>query len=106
MNERCAAYSEQAFGSRQRLKADQVPVARESHRVVDSLLHPAAVLIRQVLTRPGRLQHGLILIDDEENILHALQAGIDVHSVYCSQDHSFSSLDLAALTGSMTVRSG
>ena len=90
MSQKSIAYSEQASGPTQRSKADQILVARESRRVVDSLLHPAAVLIRQVLTRSGRLQHSLMLIDDEANILQALQAGVEVHSVYYSGGDNFS----------------
>jgi TrmH family RNA methyltransferase len=59
-------------------------VAQEDFGVVDSLLHPLAILIRQVLTRPGRIEHGLILIDDEENILQALDVGVELHSLYYS----------------------
>jgi tRNA G18 (ribose-2'-O)-methylase SpoU len=50
--------------------------------IVDSLLHPLALPIRQLLTRPGRLELRQILIDDEENILQALEAGVTLRSVY------------------------
>jgi TrmH family RNA methyltransferase len=52
--------------------------------IVDSLLHPLAILIRRVLTRAGREELNLILIDDEENILQALDAGVRMHSAYYS----------------------
>ena len=50
--------------------------------VVDSLLHPLAVVIRQLLTRSEKQRLDRILIDDEENILEALQAGVDVELVF------------------------
>ena len=46
--------------------------------LVDSLLHPLAEPIRKLLTRPGRQELNQILIDDEENILQALEAGIEI----------------------------
>ena len=91
MSQRSIAYSEQASCPTQSLKADRFLVAWESRQIVDSLLHPAAVLIRQVLTRSGRLQHGLMLIDDAENIRQALQAGVEFHSVYWSGDENLTS---------------
>jgi TrmH family RNA methyltransferase len=54
--------------------------------LVDSLLHPQALIIRQLLTRPGRIELNRILIDDEENILQALEAGVEVESVYYAGD--------------------
>ncbi len=53
---------------------------------VDSLLHPQAILIRQLLTRTGRIELSRILIDDEENILQALDAGVEIKSVYFAGD--------------------
>src|SRR5687768_10395191 len=49
---------------------------------VDSLLHPLAGVIRQLLTRSEKQQLDRILIDDEENILEALRAGVDVERVF------------------------
>ena len=49
---------------------------------VDSLLHPQAILIRQLLTRTGRIELSRILIDDEENILQAIDSGVELESVY------------------------
>ena len=57
---------------------------QENRGVIDSLLHPLAVLLRQLLTRAGRQKLNQILIDDEENILQALEAGVEIHSVYYS----------------------
>ena len=53
---------------------------------VDSLLHPQAILIRQLLTRTGRIELNRILIDDEENILQALDSGVELESVYYAGD--------------------
>jgi TrmH family RNA methyltransferase len=78
MNEKALAYSE------------HMPMhpmsAHGQHGIVDSLLHPMAILIRQVLTRPGREELHLMLIDDEDNILQALDAGVELHSLYYSQE--------------------
>ena len=54
--------------------------------VIDSLLHPLALPIRRLLTRAGRQEQNRILIDDEENILQALAAGVEIDSVYHSGD--------------------
>jgi len=54
--------------------------------LVDSLLHPQSLIIRQLLTRPGRIELNKILIDDEENIHQALDAGVDIESVYYAGD--------------------
>lgn len=84
MSQKVFAYSEQVVDFERPLEASQTRIARENPGVIDSLLHPLAILIRQVLTRPGRLELNLILIDDEENIFQALDAGIEIHSVYYS----------------------
>jgi 23S rRNA (adenosine1067-2'-O)-methyltransferase len=65
------------------MNADYLPAvqAQENDRRVDSLLHPLAVLIRQLLTRSGRQTLTQILIDDEENIIQALEADVEIHSV-------------------------
>lgn len=60
--------------------------ASGSGELVDSLLHPLAGLIRKVLTRQGRQELDLILIDDEENIAQALNSGVRFHSVYFAGD--------------------
>ena len=84
MNERSLAYSEQLVPLTQTVNADPVTVTRENPALIDSLLHPLAILIRKVLTRSGRMDLNLILIDDEENILQALDAGVEIHSLYRS----------------------
>ena len=58
--------------------------AQENLGIIDSLLHPLALPIRQLLTRSGRQELNQILIDDEENILQALAAGVEIHSLYHS----------------------
>lgn len=62
------------------------PTPSTNPNLVDSLLHPQAILIRQLLTRTGRIELSRILIDDEENILQALDAGVEVESVYYAGD--------------------
>jgi TrmH family RNA methyltransferase len=84
MNEKNLAYSEKVVDPRSTLSAHPTTFVREDPGVVDSLLHPLAILIRQVLTRSGRMDLNLILIDDEENIIQALDAGIEIHSLYYS----------------------
>ena len=84
MDERSLAYSEQAVALEQSLNATHMTVGQEKHGVVDSLLHPLALLIRKALARSGRMELNLILIDDEENILQALDAGVEMHSLYYS----------------------
>jgi len=63
--------------------------ARTDERVVDSLLHPQAALIRDVLARSERDGSRLILIDDEENITAALRAGLDVRALFHAGDATF-----------------
>jgi 23S rRNA (adenosine1067-2'-O)-methyltransferase len=90
MSQKDLAYSEQRVAAMQPLQANHPVIAQENPAVVDSLLHPLAILIRQVLTRLGRRERNLILIDDEENILQALEAGVALHSVYYSGDEVLS----------------
>lgn len=62
------------------------PIPSTNPNLVDSLLHPQALIIRQLLTRPGRIELNKILIDDEENIHQALDAGVEIESVYYAGD--------------------
>ncbi len=62
------------------------PTPPANPNLVDSLLHPQALIIRKLLTRPGRIELNQILIDDEENILQALDAGVEVETVYYAGD--------------------
>jgi TrmH family RNA methyltransferase len=71
--------------------ADQL-ASSNNPNLVDSLLHPQALIIRQLLTRPGRIELNKILIDDEENILQALEAGLEVESVYYAGDEIVSDM--------------
>jgi 23S rRNA (adenosine1067-2'-O)-methyltransferase len=101
MNQKSFAYSEQVLGT-QSLSADHL-AAHENLGVVDSLLHPLAILIRQVLTRSGRMELNLILIDDEENIIRALDAGLEIHSLYYSGGEELSTQLLRKLTASAKI---
>ena len=65
---------------------NQQPPPSNDPNFVDSLLHPQALIIRQLLTRPGRIELNKILIDDEENILQAVDAGVEIESVYYAGD--------------------
>ena len=90
MSQKSFAYSEQLVDLRLPLNASHVLLSRENHGMVDSLLHPLAILIRRVLTRAGRLELNLILIDDEENIIQALDASVEIHSLYYTGDEVLS----------------
>jgi TrmH family RNA methyltransferase len=57
-----------------------------AHDVVDSLNHPLASVIRQLLSRSQKKDLHCILIDDEENIIQAMDAGAIIHSVFCAGD--------------------
>ena len=57
--------------------------------LIDSLLHPMALLVRQVLGREGRRATNLLLIDDEENIAQALQARLQLHSLFITTGKEF-----------------
>ena len=71
--------------------------------LIDSLLHPLAQPIRQLLTRTGRQELNSILIDDEENILQALEAGVDIESVYYAGDEVISDVLRKNLTAGATI---
>src|SRR5436190_16651172 len=62
------------------------PIPSNNPNLVDSLLHPQSLIIRQLLTRPGRIELNKILIDDEENIRQALDAGVEIESIYYAGD--------------------
>jgi len=62
------------------------PAPSTNPNLVDSLLHPEALVIRKLLTRPGRIELNKILIDDEENIIQAVDAGVEIESVYYAGD--------------------
>ncbi|MCZ2122038.1 MAG: hypothetical protein LC108_07230 [Anaerolineales bacterium] len=71
--------------------------------LIDSLNHPLAQPIRQLLTRTGRQELNKILIDDEENILQALSAGVEIDSVYFSGDDHVSEALRKNLTAGATI---
>jgi len=70
--------------------------------VVDSLLHPQAVLIRALLTRSKANEVGdLILVDDVENIVQARRAGLRIRSIFHSEDAALGLDLLQQLPGSV-----
>jgi tRNA G18 (ribose-2'-O)-methylase SpoU len=71
--------------------------------LVDSLNHPLAGLIRKLLTREGRRELNQIVIDDQENILQALEAGIEIDSVYYAGDEVISETLRRNLTAGATI---
>ncbi|MEW6085022.1 MAG: TrmH family RNA methyltransferase [Chloroflexota bacterium] len=71
--------------------------------LVDSLNHPLAGPIRKLLTREGRRELNRIIIDDEENILQALEAGIEIESVYYAGDEVISETLRKNLTAGATI---
>jgi 23S rRNA (adenosine1067-2'-O)-methyltransferase len=103
MNERTFAYSEQTLDVGQLANANPTKAVQENLGIVDSLLHPLAILIRRVLTRVGRIELRLILIDDEENILQAVEAGVAIHSMYYSGGESISPMLLHRLPSDVPV---
>jgi TrmH family RNA methyltransferase len=71
--------------------------------IIDSLSHPLAVWLRGLLDGG---QNGLprsILIDDEENILQALRAGLKVERVFHTGDNPVSALLRRALPAEATI---
>lgn len=77
--------------------------SQENPAIIDSLLHPLAIPIRKLLTRPGRQELNQILIDDEENIVQALNAGVEIDSVYYSGDDTVSETLRKKLTAGATI---
>lgn len=71
--------------------------------LIDSLNHPLASPIRKLLHRDGRRELNQILIDDEENILQALEAGVEVESVYYAGDEVISGTLREKLTPGATI---
>ncbi len=71
--------------------------------LIDSLNHPLAGPIRKLLHRDGRREFNQILIDDEENILQALDAGVEVESVYFAGDEVISDELRNKLTPGATI---
>lgn len=71
--------------------------------LVDSLNHPLAGPIRKLLTREGRRELNRIIIDDEENILQALHAGLEIDSLYYAGDEAVSETLRRNLTAGATI---
>jgi TrmH family RNA methyltransferase len=71
--------------------------------LIDSLNHPLARPIRQLLHRDGRRELNQILIDDEENIIQVLDAGVEIESVYYAGDEVISDTLRNKLTPGATI---
>lgn len=82
---------------------DQPSNAPFNPYLIDSLNHPLAGPIRQLLTRDGRRELNQILIDDEENIMQALEAGVEIESVYYAGDEVVSDKLRKNLTAGATI---
>src|SRR5690349_7140557 len=66
--------------------------------VIDTVTHPLALRIRDLLSRAGRAAADDILIDDEENIRQAVRSGVRLASLYYAGD-SVIPPDLVAAAG-------
>lgn len=82
---------------------EQPSNASQNPYLIDSLNHPLAGPIRQLLTREGRRELNQILIDDEENIMQALGAGVEIESVYYAGDEVISDVLRKNLTAGATI---
>lgn len=71
--------------------------------LIDSLNHPLAGPIRKLLAREGRRELNQIVIDDGENILQALAAGVEIESVYFAGDEVVSEAIRKNLTPGATI---
>lgn len=71
--------------------------------MIDSLNHPLAQPIRKLLSRSGREELNKIIIDDEENILEALQAGVKIESVYFAGENRLSEHFKQSLPNSIPI---
>jgi TrmH family RNA methyltransferase len=71
--------------------------------LIDSLNHPLAGPIRKLLTRDGRRELNQILIDDEENIMQALDAGVEVESLYYAGEEVVADTLRKNLTAGATI---
>lgn len=82
---------------------EQTPPVESNPNLIDSLLHPLAGPIRKLLTRSGRQELNKILIDDEENILEALKAGVGIESVYFAGGDRLSDTTIQKLPKHVTI---
>ena len=71
--------------------------------LIDSLNHPLASPIRKLLHRDGRREFNQILIDDEENIIQALDAGVEIESLYFAGEEVISDTLREKLTPGATI---
>jgi 23S rRNA (adenosine1067-2'-O)-methyltransferase len=71
--------------------------------LVDSLNHPLAGPIRKLLHRDGRRELNQIIIDDEENILQAIEAGVEIDSLYYAGEETVSENLRKNLTAGATI---
>ncbi len=86
------------------------PTPSTEVEIVDSLSHPLAVWLREVLDGPQKAAR-LIVVDDEENIFQALRAGLKVVRVFHTADQPLSerlrcALPPTATTHEITKRTG
>ena len=82
---------------------EQQPTEPFNPFLIDSLNHPLAGPIRKLVHHDGRRELNQILIDDEENILQALEAGVEVESVYYAGDEVISDTLREKLTPGATI---
>ena len=80
--------------------ADQ-PLLQRKSVIVDSLTHPLAVWIRDILVEKDVLPY--LIIDDEDNILQALQADIKVERVFYTGDQRLSGHFKRALPNEVAI---
>jgi tRNA G18 (ribose-2'-O)-methylase SpoU len=73
------------FFGRYKMTTNNVYLNNEQAEKVDSLNHHLAIRIRSLLSRIERQSMGEILIDDEENILQAIDAGLTITNIFESE---------------------
>ena len=83
-------------------KNPSAPTQKNSD-IVDSLLHPSAVELRQLLNGSQEERPRRMIIDDEENIVQALRARIKIERVFHTEDQDLSEGLKAALLPDATV---
>jgi len=70
---------------------------------IDTVVHPLAVRIKELLTREGRFAAGLFIIDDDENIAQAIRGGVMLDSVYYAGEDRLSERTLRMLSPDVPV---
>ena len=71
--------------------------------VVDNVRHPLALVIRSLLSKQGRVASGQFIIDDEENIIQALQANVVVTTLFLTEDLEMSDKLQTMLPSTLSV---